>query len=77
MNNEEADNLRALRPTDISPSILLQTLRGNLHNIEKMYVVTFDAKGKPTMYGTSDRTLVPAAALYMQEMFLTQLMARK
>lgn len=77
MNNDEIANLRALRPTDINPSILLQTLRGNLHKIDKMYVVTFDDKGIPTMYGTSDKTLVPAAALYMQEMFLNQLMARK
>lgn len=80
MNNEippEPNNLLAIKPENVSPHILLQTLRGNVHNIEHMYVVAFDKAGEPTLFSTANRNFLPTAALYMQELYLQRLMNNK
>ncbi len=77
MTNDEITNLRALRASDISPNVVLQTLLGKLQEIEQMYVVTFDKKGIPTLYSTGDQSMQPMAALYIQEMCVARLMGKK
>lgn len=64
-------NLRALRISDISPQILLQTLSERIDEIQDMYVVTFMPDGTAMILGTADEWKMPAAAALLTEAFVS------
>ena len=75
INENEVNNLRALRVSDISPAILLQTLKSDLPDIVDICCVTFDKNGQPRLFSTGNRERLPIAALYIQELVVQHLMA--
>lgn len=64
-------NLRALRATDISPEIVLQSLENRLSDIGDIYVVVFTKEGEPEIYASGDLTRLPSGALILQDTALS------
>lgn len=63
-------NLRALRTKDVSPAIVMESVGTALEagTVKDIYVVTFDAKGEPTIWASGDLRLLSLAAASLQDL---------
>jgi hypothetical protein len=48
------DKITPLRPSDISPAILIQEIIKDSDNIKEMFIVAYDAAGTPKVYMSGD-----------------------
>ncbi len=68
----DPSNLVPLRQADISPAVIIQSLKEAVSEIREMYVVTLTDEG-PQVYATGDLTKVAFAALVLQDVAIKYL----
>ena len=66
-------NIKTLRPSALTPEVLLQHVAEQVGTLKEMYVVGVDQEGGPIVWSTGDLTGLSFAALVLQDLAFKQL----
>lgn len=72
-NQGKISNVRALRVSDISPQIIVQSLENDCAKFKDIYVVAIDHEGEALIYASGDMSQAALAALHFQNIALKYL----